>query len=97
MNTLRQLLTQYFPLLLIGFVLLIGMKYRSYNKSTSEEVKEIPERFGNIVIDKSVISGNLIYLDTTTLQTFIMVTDTMNKQEVIKKKYVDLVAKKIYE
>lgn len=97
MNTLRQLLTQNFPLLLIGFVLLIGMKYRSYNKSTSEEVKEIPERFGNIVIDKSVISGNLIYLDTTTLQTFIMVTDTMNKQEVIKKKYVDLIAKKIYE
>lgn len=97
MNTIRQLITQYFPILLIAIVLIIGMKYRSYNKSASEEVKEIPERFDNIVIDKSVISGNLIYLDTTTLQTFIMVTDTMNEQEVIKKKYVDLIAKKIYE
>lgn len=98
MNTLRQLLTQNFPLLLIGFVLLIGMKYRSYYKVNSNKTEStINERFNNIVIDKSVISGSIIYLDTATLQTFIMAVDTMNKQEVIKKKYVDLIAKKIYE
>lgn len=98
MNTLRQLLTQYFPLLLIGFILLIGMKYRSYYKVNSNKTEStINERFNNIVVDKSVISGSIIYLDTATLQTFIMAVDTMNKQEVIKKKYVDLIAKKIYE
>jgi len=97
MNSLRQFFNDYFPFLLLALIVVIGAKYRTLNRKSEEVKYNIPERMDNVIIDKSVINGNLIYLDTASMQIFIMVNDTMNGQDVIKRKYVDLVAKKIYE